>query len=140
MLILLVLLLLIAVFTDWKNGKIPNLLIVTGSIAGILLTKDPYDNILQAVSVIILFFPFYLLRALGAGDIKCIAMTALYLQPDQFQSSILYTFLVAAAISLIKILYIKFRSKEKISLHSITIRFALPIFTGVLLSIGGIYL
>ena len=104
------------------------------------MTKDSYDNILQAISVIILFFPFYLLRALGAGDIKCIAMTALYLQPHQFQKSILYTFLVAAVISLIKIFYIKFRSKEKISLHSITIHFAFPIFAGVLLSIGGIYL
>ena len=138
--IFLILLLLTLVFTDWKRGKIPNVLIIIGSMAGVFLTKDLIAGISQALLVLILFFPFYLFRAFGAGDVKCIAMVGLYLQPEIFQKAILYTFLVAAAISCTKIIYIKFRSKEKISLHNITIHFAFPIFVGVFLSIGGIYL
>lgn len=138
--IFLMLLLLTLVFTDWKKGKIPNVLIIIGSMAGIFFSKDLSTGIIQAILVLIFFFPFYLLRAFGAGDIKCIAMIGLYLQPDIFLKAILYTFLVAAAISLIKILFIKCRFKEKISLHNLSIHFAFPIFVGVFLSIGGIHL
>lgn len=140
MLIFLAILLLAAVFTDWKSGKIPNLLISAGSIAGIFTVEDPRSHIVQALFIIIGFFPFYLMRALGAGDIKCIAMTALYLTPEQLLYSILYAFLMALIISFIRILCMKFRSQEKFSLRSITVHLAFPIFTGVLLSIGGNHL
>ena len=79
MLVFLVILLFVAVFTDFRSGKIPNLLILMGSMAGIVMGQQVCCHVLQALFVILLFFPFYLIRALGAGDIKCIAMSSLYL-------------------------------------------------------------
>lgn len=137
MYIFLVILLLAAVFTDSKYGKIPNLLTLTGSITGIFMTKHLSDSILQALFVIIVFFPFYIIKSLGAGDIKCIAMASLYLTPEQFLNAVLYTFLIAAAISLIKIIQVRSQNTDTISLRNITIHLAFPIFMGVFLSIGG---
>lgn len=137
MLFFLAILLLTAVFTDWKGGKIPNLLIITGSIAGICMAEQPFQGILRILSVIIVFFPFYLVRALGAGDIKCIAMTSLYLTPGQLLRAILYTFLIAALMSVFKIIQVRSRRKEKVPLRCLTIHLAFPIFMGVLLSTGG---
>ena len=140
MYLFLMLQLLIFVYTDWKKGKIPNVWILIGSIVGFFLTKDLAVGMIQAILTLMLFFPFYLQRAFGAGDIKCIAMIGIYLPSKEYLSSILYIFLVAAAISLIKFIFIKFKYKEKISLHNLTIHFAFPIFMGVFLSIGGIHL
>ena len=137
MLIFLVILLLAAVFTDWKTGKIPNFLILIGSIAGILIGQPPGKKILGTMVVIIIFFPFYLIRALGAGDIKCIACVYLYLTTEQFLSMILYTFLTAAVTAVSKMICYKFQHKEIISLRMLTIHLAFPILAGVLLSTGG---
>ncbi len=133
----LVFLLVIAVFTDWKQGKIPNWLILTGVVAGIIITKELYQSILQAFFVIIAFFPFFLLKALGAGDIKCIAMSALYLTSEQLLQTVLYTFLIAAVMSVFKVFWFWFISKETGSLRCLTIHLAFPVFLGVLISTGG---
>ena len=137
MLVFLVILLLAAVFTDWKRGKIPNVLILIGSVAGILTGQPPGKKILGAIVVMIIFFPFYLIRALGAGDIKCISCVYLYLTTEKFLSMLLYTFLTAAVMSVIKIIYFKFQNKKTISLRTLTIHLAFPILAGVLLSTGG---
>lgn len=137
MLIFLVILLSVAVFTDWKSGRIPNFLILIGIVAGILTGQPPGNRIPGAIFVIIIFFPFYLMRALGAGDIKCIACVFLYLTTEQFLSMILYTFLTAAVMSVLKIIYLRFQNREDISLHTLTIHLAFPILAGVLLSTGG---
>lgn len=133
----LVFLLVISVFTDWKKGKIPNWLILTGCIAGIIMTKEVYQSIWQALFVIIVFFPFFLLKALGAGDIKCIAMSALYLSSEQLLQTILFTFLIAAVMSVLKVLWFRFFKKETGSLRCLTIHLAFPILLGVLISTGG---
>lgn len=101
------------------------------------MTEHLSDSILRAVFVMIVFFPFYLVKALGAGDIKCIAMVSLYLTSGQLWQTILFTFLIAAVLSMIKIIHVKFRYKNKTALHNLTIHLAFPIFMGVLLSIGG---
>ena len=133
----LVFLLVIAVFTDWKEGKIPNWLILTGFVAGIIINKEPYHSILQALFVLVVFFPFFLLKALGAGDIKCIAMAALYLSSEQLLQTILFTFLIAAVMSVFKVLWFRFLKKETGSLRCLTIHLAFPILLGVLISTGG---
>lgn len=137
MLIFLVILLSVAVFTDYKTGKIPNLLIIVGSITGIAVGQPPSDYLLRAILIILLFFPFYLIKALGAGDIKCFSMIALYLDTEQLLSAILYTFLIAALWSVFIILINYFPKKEIKSLRCITIHLAFPILMGVLISIGG---
>ena len=137
MLIFLVIILSVAVFTDFKSGKIPNLLILVGSITGIIAGQPPGDYLLRAVLIILLFFPFYLIKALGAGDIKCFSMIALYLDSDPLLSAILYAFLIAASWSVLMIIIKYFQKKEINNLHSITIHLAFPILAGVLISIGG---
>ena len=137
MLIFLVIILSVAVFTDFKSGKIPNILILVGSITGIIAGQPPGDYLLRAVLIILLLFPFYLIKALGAGDIKCFSMIALYLDSDSLLSAILYTFLVAASWS-VPMIFIKYLRKKEINdLRCITIHLAFPILVGVLISIGG---
>ena len=137
MFMFLVIVLSIAVFTDFKIGKIPNVLIVFGSITAIFAGQPPGDYYIRAVLVILFFFPFYLIKALGAGDIKCFSMIALYLDSDLLLSSILYAFLIAALLSVLMILKNYFPKKEVSKLRCITIHLAFPILTGVLISIGG---
>ena len=137
MLIFLVILLSVAVYTDFKTGKIPNILIIVGSIAGIAIGQPPANYLLRAILIIVLFFPFFLIRALGAGDIKCFSMIALYLDSGSLLFAILYTFLIAAMCSAFTILKKYFKNEEVKSLRCINIHLALPILVGVLISIGG---
>jgi len=69
---------------DWRSRRIPNWLVLAGLVAGIALnTFLLYDNpsplsglwySLQGLGVAFLvYFPLYLLRGMGAGDVKLMA-------------------------------------------------------------------
>lgn len=82
--ILLVLLLGTAYF-DIKESRIPNSFILIGLITGILYRlivlneKDYLLLILGIVLPIVIFSPLFLIRAMGAGDIKLMAVTGTFL-------------------------------------------------------------
>lgn len=148
------------------SDKIPNWLIVVGIFVGTMTTNDFLGSILSFFVVCLCFFPFFAIGALGAGDIKCIAMTGFYLHADQLVKAIFYIFTIAAVFSLLKIISNKFL-QEKIAhffsylwrsfrsrtffpyetefsdnetINNHTIHLALPIFLGVFLSVGGTFL
>ncbi len=69
-------LLVIAAYFDVKRRKIPNTLIVAGWLAGMVLrfgqegTAGLAKCMIAAAATIVAGFPFFLIRVIGAGDIK----------------------------------------------------------------------
>jgi len=61
-------------------------------------------------------------------------MMSFYLLPEQLLMAMFYTFLLAALLSILKMLKIGSFSKK------LKIQLALPMFLGVLISVGGTYL
>ena len=72
-LIVLVLVLLLASLWDLKKGKIPNMLIVTGALYGLLRVfyyQTFFRHIPGIIIPILIFYPLYKIGTIGAGDIK----------------------------------------------------------------------
>ncbi len=128
------------------------------------------DNLLEkipiAILIILSLFPFYQIGAIGAGDIKCLAMINFYLTFDQFLKAVFFSFFIALILIGIKYIcrclstlkFFKYYSKFKIRFCSYCtsffktdfpikktiernkIRMAFPILLGVFISVGGTYL
>lgn len=133
--ILLFLLLAAAVVTDLRSNRIPNWLIIMGLIMGIATTNHFIESISVFIFIILIFFPAFTIGALGAGDIKCIAMISFYLTRQEMLWALFYTFLTAAGYSVCKILY--YRSFQ---VRKSKVRLAVFLFAGTLISVGGTYL
>jgi len=133
--ILLFLLLAAAVVTDLRSNRIPNWLIIMGLIMGIATTNHFIESISVFIFIILIFFPAFTIGALGAGDIKCIAMMSFYLTRQEMLWALFYTFLTAAGYSVCKILYYRsFQVRKR------KVRLAVFLFAGTLISVGGTYL
>ena len=112
--------LLCASWIDVRSHRIPNWLVLGGAVLGVMLnTILPegfgFISILPgaigfwkslaglAVGLAILF-PMYLLRAMGAGDVKLMAMVGAFLGPTAILGVILMTFIVGGVLSLLIVL------------------------------------
>lgn len=103
-------LLAIACVFDYRKGRIPNWLLlimlavgwgysgVAEGIRGILLYP------LECAGVMVLLYPFFKLGVLGAGDVKLYGICAGYLPGDKFLLFLFLSLLIAAIISLIKMI------------------------------------
>lgn len=105
LLIFLLVILTLAVFFDYKLGKIPNVLILCGVIAGISCILY-YQNIKAALSYVpgiilplILLYPFYKIGTLGAGDIKLFSLIGFYITFKETIFCIILSFFIGAVIS-----------------------------------------
>ena len=100
----------VAIFTDLRSYRIPNLCICIGAVAGLIMTYVSYSfaGILSAlVSMLIIFmafYPFYLLGGIGAGDVKLFMMVGCYIKQDALFRYLLVTMVLAAAWSVVKML------------------------------------
>ena len=78
------LILIPALYTDFSEEKIPNQLILFGWLAGILYQLFFFNlngllhGILGAVIPIIVLFLFFVLKMLGAGDIKLLSVIGMF--------------------------------------------------------------
>ena len=80
-------LLLIAAVSDYRTRRIPNELVLAGAAAGLLgntlfstLPLDGFVTALQGLATgLAAFLPLYLLRLMGAGDVKLMAMVGAFL-------------------------------------------------------------
>lgn len=83
--LVLAVLLAAALFYDIRARRIPNWLIVTGLAAGVggawVGSTEVGQSILGALTGLIIMLPFYLLRAMGAGDAKLMAVVGSFLGP-----------------------------------------------------------
>lgn len=70
-----------AVFFDLKTTKVPNPLIIAGYITGALLRIRAPEDALQCLAdilwPIIILYPLFLMRGLGAGDIKLFSVLSI---------------------------------------------------------------
>lgn len=100
--------LMLACGYDYRKNRIPNALIVLMSILGAVWrfwsggTWDVLSYLAQAAVVMILFYPFFKIGGLGAGDVKLLGVSAGYLFPDEILPFLFWSLLTGAVISLVK--------------------------------------
>ncbi|MGB8452779.1 MAG: A24 family peptidase [Anaerocolumna sp.] len=109
----LVCLLLLAVIMDLKSYKISNYLIIFGLISGILFNFYEYgwasvsNSFFGILLPILLLFSLFIIKALGAGDIKLFSVVGSFYGITYVFKSIVAAFIIGAAMSLIYL--IKYR-------------------------------
>lgn len=113
----LVILLALAAWQDIKEHRIANRVVLAGVIIGFMFNAfiPPGDGFnspapgglgwwgsLTGIGMgMIVLLPFYLLRAMGAGDVKLMGMVGAFLGPGQVLGALLGTFLVGGIMALI---------------------------------------
>lgn len=109
----------VAVFADWCYYRIPNVCIAIGTAAGFCMTYMSYSTagIFQAVTnmfcVFMIFYPFYLLGGIGAGDVKLFMMMCCYARGEKLMYYLIVTMFLAAVISVLK-MFLFAESRERL--------------------------
>lgn len=111
----------VVIFMDWRYYRIPNACILAGMAAGLITAYLSYsimgllESVGIAIVVFLVFYPFYLLGALGAGDVKLFMMVSCYrtyMLPGRFLHYMLVTMIIAAVISMAKMIaYVESRER-----------------------------
>ena len=101
--------LLLASITDLRKSKIPNFITLPGIGAGIIylifISRDTAkEHIWICALLLILTFPLFAIRAMGAGDVKLIIMISLFLSPKETILSLLIGFGLAVIYGIIRLL------------------------------------
>ena len=103
---LLCILVLIAVFFDVRSHRIPNWLVLVGLLVGIayhsfMASGWGLTYALKGAAVGFgVFLPIYLLRGMGAGDVKLMAMVGAFLGPASTFGAILMTLMAGGVLAL----------------------------------------
>lgn len=102
--LVLAVLLATALFYDIRARRVPNWLIVTGLAAGVggawVGSTGVGQSMLGALTGLIIMLPFYLLRAMGAGDAKLMAVVGSFLGPMPVAGVTLLSLVAGGVISL----------------------------------------
>lgn len=120
-----------AVYTDIVKGKIENRLMLLGGIAGLLfliLTRDKLvclEGLRNAAMMFASLFFLYLIKGLGAGDVKLLCVLALFFQKNSF-GIVVIAFFAAALLALFKMVR-RVLKKQKLYKKGETIHFSIPI-------------
>lgn len=100
--------LLVAAWSDIKTGRIPNELVFSGmAVALAYYALNPVRDTgllwsLQGLGAgLALLLPFYLMRILGAGDVKLMAMTGAFLGFPDTLWALLATFVAGGVLSIV---------------------------------------
>ena len=104
-LVLLFAVLLVAAFKDIRERKIPNVLLILGGIGSLTVSLSmqsiPIQTLLAGGAVgLAVFLPFYAMSAMGAGDIKLMAIVGTYLGVKGVLFSALFTALAGGVLAL----------------------------------------
>ncbi|MDC8444509.1 MAG: prepilin peptidase [Nitrosomonas sp.] len=107
----LLLLLLMAAWQDIRHYRIKNTLVITGALVAVIAhTALPaglglHAALLGWLTGLALLLPLYLLRVMGAGDIKLMAMTGAFLGPQAAVIAGLYVLITGGVLSIIVALW-----------------------------------
>lgn len=149
---------------DMMQYRIPNWCVIPGMAVGLILAWQQgavglLSAVMQSMAVFMIFYPFYLLGGMGAGDVKLFMLLACYLDRTQLIMCIAVAMLLAGLAALIRILvnrecreHVKemFLFLRKVMLtgavtdtipsvtRAATVRLALPVLCSTLLCSGGI--
>jgi prepilin peptidase CpaA len=105
----LLLLLLVAAWSDIRTRRIPNVLVFPGAIAGVLLhallpQEAGGPGVLSSLAGwgtgLALLLPLYLLRIMGAGDVKLMAMAGAFLGAQETVGALLCVLLAGGVLAL----------------------------------------
>ena len=115
-LLILAILLGIAAWQDIKQHRIPNRIVLVGAVLGFMFNgllpqgmgfNSPVPGGLGWLAALtglgmglVVLLPFYWLRAIGAGDVKLMAMVGAFLGPGQVLGALLGTFLIGGVMAL----------------------------------------
>jgi prepilin peptidase CpaA len=108
---MLLILLAAAAWFDIKSRRIPNWLVLVGLIASLLLqiNLDGFEGFKAwgagLIVGFVLFLPLYLLRAMGAGDVKLMAMVGAFLGPFFVLGAALATLVVGGILAIAMAVY-----------------------------------
>lgn len=105
-----------ALWHDLRTRRIPNRLVLSGALAGLALNACTpsgaglfdvafgglglWQGLAGAGLGLALMLPMYLLRSLGAGDVKLMAMCGAFLGPEATLEAVLLTLLSGGALAL----------------------------------------
>lgn len=114
-------LLAMAVASDMRERRIPNALVLAGMVAGLALQgllvpgAGLFDVPFGALGLLpaagglalglLLLLPMYALNAMGAGDVKLMAMVGTFLGPRDTAGAVLATLLAGGAMAILAALY-----------------------------------
>ena len=107
----LLILLVIAAYLDIKSRRIPNQLVLVGLITSFVLqiNLNGFEGFKAwGLGLLVgfgLFLPFYLLRAMGAGDVKLMAMVGAFLGPNFALGAVLTTLVVGGVLAIAMAMY-----------------------------------
>ena len=120
-----------AALTDIRQNKIYNSYALAGFFAGLILRTltgglaGMGQALLGALLAAAALIPVYLLRAIGGGDVKLLVAVAVFLPVKQMLFVLGASFVLAAGIG--SVLFLASRGTVR------RIRFAVPVFLGVML-------
>lgn len=123
-----------AVYTDIREGKIENRVIVTGLLSGLLLAclnggvKGFLDSAKMAGVTLAVLLILFLIKGLGAGDVKLFCMLAVFF-PGEVISIIVVSFLAGGVMAVQKMCF-RYLQKEKVYVRHETMNFSIPIAVG----------
>jgi len=106
-----ILLSVIAGWTDWRSRRIPNWLTVPGFALGVVLStkSDGWSglktSLLGTGLAFALLLPFWLLKSLGAGDLKFAAALGAYTGPGRLIDILIGSVFVAGVMALALVIY-----------------------------------
>lgn len=109
-LILLLLLLVVACWFDWRERRIPNGLIVSGMVAfavaamidgGVAALLNAFAGFLAGLLVLL---PFFALRLVGAGDVKLMAVVGGFTGAKALLPIVLYTFIAGGLLAVVALI------------------------------------
>ena len=94
----LIALLVVAALIDWRTMRIPNWLTVGGMVLGLAISTVHGATVAKGLGQaagglslgLLVLLPLYLLRVLGAGDVKLMAMVGAFLGPSSTIAALIY--------------------------------------------------
>ena len=107
-----ILLLIVAAVSDFRTRRIPNWLVLSGALYAVIyntvLPPTPHDDILFPLTGLalglLLFLPLYFVGAMGAGDVKLLAMAGAFLGPGDTFHAALATMIVGGVLAILFVL------------------------------------
>jgi prepilin peptidase CpaA len=142
---LLVVLLVIAAFVDLRTYRIPNWLTFGGTVMGLGLNTaipwtalsaawalDGFLNGLGGMAIgLVLLLPCYVLRVMGAGDVKLMAMVGAFLGLSQILPAVLCSFIAGGVAAIVFVVAKRSVARLALNLKHIFQGAALSMITGV---------
>ncbi|MCM1158754.1 MAG: prepilin peptidase [Bacteroidales bacterium] len=126
-----------AVYTDVRQNRIENRLMVLGMLAALLYAwvtggaGGMLAGLKTAGIVLLSLFLLFVLKGIGAGDIKLLLVLAVFF-PDRMLELLISAFFIAALIALGRMAVRAFR-KQNIYYRRETIHFSVPVALGTIL-------